>query len=370
MPSQVASSASTSPSVRRSESTQCTSTLPPWWIPRVVERLDHRQVGVGELVVLADQRDAHGLAWRFRRGRTSRCQSLSSGGAVPRCPKWSSTRSATPSLLELERDLVDRVDVARRHHRADRQVGEQRDLLADVLAERLLAAAHDHVRLDADPAQLLHRVLGGLGLELAGVAQERDEREVDEHAAVAAEVGVELAQRLEERQRLDVAHRAADLGDHDVHVGRLGHQPDAVLDLVGDVRDHLDGAAQVVAAALAPDHRVVDRPRRGVGGAARVHVGEALVVAQVEVGLGAVLGDEHLAVLERAHRARVDVDVGVELLDRHREPAGDEQLAQRGGRDALAECGDDAAGDEDEAGFRAALGHRRLWETECTRHLG
>ena len=147
-------------------------------------------------------------------------------------------------------------------------------------------------------------------------------------------------------------------------------QPDAVLDLVGDVRDHLDGAAEVVAAALAPDHRVVDRPRRGVGGAARVHVGEALVVTQVEVGLRAVLGHEHLAVLERAHRARVDVDVGVELLDRHREPAGDQQLAQRGGRDALPERGDDAAGDEDEAGFRAALGHRRLWETECTRRVG
>ena len=118
------------------------------------------------------------------------------------------------------------------------------------------------------------------------------------------DLGVELAQRLEERQRLDVAHRAADLGDHDVDVGRLRHQLDAVLDLVGDVRDHLDGAAEVVAAALAPDHRVVDRARGGVGGAARVRVGEALVVAEVEVGLGAVLGDEHLAVLERAHRAR------------------------------------------------------------------
>ena len=36
-------------------------------------------------------------------------------------------------------------------------------------------------------------------------------------------------------------------------------------------------------------------------------------MAQVEVGLGAVVGDVDLAVLERAHRARVDVDVRVEL---------------------------------------------------------
>ena len=43
-------------------------------------------------------------------------------------------------------------------------------------------------------------------------------------------------------------------------------------------------------------------------------VGEALVVAEVEIGLGAVVGDEHFAVLEGAHRARVHVEVGVHLL--------------------------------------------------------
>ena len=36
----------------------------------------------------------------------------------------------------VERHLVDRVDVARGHHRRDRQVREQGDLLADVAVER------------------------------------------------------------------------------------------------------------------------------------------------------------------------------------------------------------------------------------------
>ena len=47
-----------------------------------------------------------------------------------------------------------------------------------------------------------------------------------------------------------------------------------------------------------------------------VDVHEALVVAEIEVGLGAVLGDEDLAVLERAHGARIHVDVGIELEHR------------------------------------------------------
>ena len=86
--------------------------------------------------------------------------------------------------------------------------------------------------------------------------------------------------------------------------GIAGHPGDALLDLVGDVRDDLHGAAEVVPVPLLADHLVVDRAGRDVGVAGEVLVDEALVVAQVEVGLGAVVGDEHLAVLERAHGAR------------------------------------------------------------------
>ena len=62
----------------------------------------------------------------------------------------------------------------------------------------------------------------------------------------------QLADRLEERQRLDVADGAADLDDE--HVVALGALEDALLDLVGDVRDHLHGAAEVLAAPLLLDH--------------------------------------------------------------------------------------------------------------------
>jgi len=43
-------------------------------------------------------------------------------------------------------------------------------------------------------------------------------------------------------------------------------------------------------------------------------VGEALVVAQVEVGLGSIVGDEDLAVLEGRHGARIDVEVGSNFI--------------------------------------------------------
>ena len=200
-------------------------------------------------------------------------------------------------------------------------------------------------------------MLGGLGLQLAGGSDVGHQRHVQEEAVVAADVVADLAGGLEERQGLDVADGAADLGDHDVDAGAT-HGPDPVLDLVGDVRDHLDRVTEVVAAALLGDHAAVDLAGRDVGDLVELGVEEALVVADVEVGLGAVVGDEHLAVLERVHRPGVDVEVGVELLHGHPETAGLEQVPQTGGGEALPETGGDASGDEHVLGGRVLHGLR------------
>jgi hypothetical protein len=98
------------------------------------------------------------------------------------------------------------------------------------------------------------------------------QRDVQEEAVVAADVVADLAGGLEERQRLDVADGAADLGDHDVAGRRVAPSADAVLDLVGDVRDDLHGVAEVLAAALLGDHRGVDLAGGDVGPAGQVDV--------------------------------------------------------------------------------------------------
>ena len=117
----------------------------------------------------------------------------------------------------------------------------------------------------------------------------------------------------------------------------LADVADALLDLVGDVRDDLHGLAEVVAAALFLDDLEVDAAGRPVVAARGAHGGEALVVAEVEIGLGAVVGDEDLAVLERRHRAGIDVDVGIELLQRDLEAARLEQGADGCRGDPLAQ---------------------------------
>ena len=79
---------------------------------------------------------------------------------------------------------------------------------------------------------------------------------MDEHRVLGAEFVAELADRFEERQALDVADRAADLDQSEIDLRAVFGQVarDRVLDRVGDVRDDLDGRAEIVAAPLAGDH--------------------------------------------------------------------------------------------------------------------
>ena len=325
--------------------------------------LGDRQVGVRQVDVLADQRDGDLL------GRVVH----DAQQVVPLGPVDVAERQVQPpydvgvEALAVQHlgDVVDRRGVAGVDDRLVVDVAHQRDLRLHRLRDRPVGAADDRVRLEADRAQRGHRVLGRLGLQLAGGADVGHQGDVQEEHVVAAHVVADLAGGLQERQRLDVADGAADLGDHHVDVG-AGHRPDPVLDLVGDVRDHLDGVAEVVAAALLGDHLGVDLAGGDVRDAREVGVQEALVVPDVQVGLGAVVGDEDLAVLERVHRPGVHVEVGVELLHRDPQTAGLQQAAEAGGGEPLAQRGGDASGDEDvlgrlRSGQENSRGRSRWW---------
>ncbi len=236
-------------------------------------------------------------------------------------------------------DVVDRRGVDGRRDRVPVDVAHERDLALDRLGDLPVGAQDEPVGLDADLAQGRHRVLRRLGLELAARGEVGNQGDVQEEAVVPADVLADLPGGLEEGQALDVADRAADLSDDEV--GRVrspgGQRPHPGLDLVGDMRDDLDGVAEILPAALLGDHAAVDLAGRDIGAALEIDVEEALVVADVEISFGPVLGDEDLAVLERVHRPRIDIEVGVKLLHRHPQTPASEQMPQARGSEPLAE---------------------------------
>ncbi len=155
------------------------------------------------------------------------------------------------------------------------------------------------------------------------------------HHALAPQFVAELADRFEEGQAFDVANRAADLAQHEILVLDIGL--DEFLDRVGDVRDDLHGGAQIFAASLPRNHGRIDATGGDAIRAARRDAGEALVMAEIEIGLGAVIGDVDLAMLIGAHRPRIDVEIGIELAQAHLEAARLQQGAERRSRKTLAE---------------------------------
>ena len=100
--------------------------------------------------------------------------------------------------------------------------------------------------------------------------------------------------------------------------------------------------------ALALDHLAVDAPRGDVVGFPRGDAGEALVMAEVEIGLRAIVGDVNLAMLERAHRARIDIQIRVQLAQTHAIAARLQKRTERCGRKTFSQGRDHAAGDEDQ----------------------
>src|SRR5215470_198733 len=103
------------------------------------------------------------------------------------------------------------------------------------------------------------------------------------------------------------------------------------------MRNDLYSFAQVIASPLLGDDLLIDPASRPVVVAAQFGVREALVVAEVEIGFGPVIGDENLTVLKGRHRAGIDVQVGVELHQVDFEATALQQATNRGCRQTLAQ---------------------------------
>ena len=219
-------------------------------------------------------------------------------------------------LVELEGHFINIVHIHRREHGVLIHIAEQGDLAAQFFRNALLAAAQNNIGLNADGEQFLDAVLGGLGFVLARSAQVGNQRKVNVEAVVAPKVRLELANGLKEGQAFNIAHRTADFDNGNVwRVFTFRKGEHHSFDLVGDVRNNLHGAAQVIAATFLGDNLIVNGTRSGVVLARHGHVEIALVVPEIQIRFRAVVGNEYLAVLERVHGAGVNIDVRIKLLN-------------------------------------------------------
>ena len=238
-------------------------------------------------------------------------------------------------------------------------VAEEGELVEVILRNRHFGAAHQNVGEDTDIAELGNGVLRGLRLEFACGFEVRHQNQVDEASVFYTDFEAELPCGFQERERFDVARHTADFAEHDVGAA-FGGGAEGVLDFVGDVRDDLHGATEILTRAFLGEHGRINAARGIARCLGAVHAREAFVVAQVKVGFVAVVGHENFAVLVGAHGARVHIQIRVQLLHEHVVAAALQQESERCRGDALTEGADHAAGDKDVFGlfaFGCGLSH-------------
>ena len=165
---------------------------------RVAQRFGNREVGIRKFGVLADDGDLN-----------RRLLSNDLGGELlPTREVWRSggktklahDQVAKAKLLELQRHLIDGARGGGGNDRLNGNVGEEGDLFAHVIGNRMVGAQNDDVGLNAAAAQLLHRVLGWLRLQLARGGEFWKQRDVNVERVAAANILLELSDRLNERQ--------------------------------------------------------------------------------------------------------------------------------------------------------------------------
>ena len=318
----------------------------------VSERFSQRFVGFGQIDILADDCDAHlavaGMAQFF--------DNILPVGQVGRLGPDIQFLDHLVVKMFLVQGLGHGIDMFRIHYRDDILFGditEQADLLFHIVRQVALAAAQQDVRLDTDLAQLHDRMLGRLGFQLARGAYVGNQRDMHVKRVAMTSIETELANRLQKRQRLDIADGTADLDNR--HIGAPGVFNDLVLDLVGDVRDDLNRAPQVISAPFLGNNREIDLTGGKVALLGKHRAGIALVMPKVQIGLSAVIGNEHLAMLKRRHGTGINVNVRVKFLHCDTQSARLQQSAQRSGRQTLADRGNNAAGNKDKFGFHVNL---------------
>ena len=307
------------------------------------QRFGKRLIGIRQADIFADDTDGH-FAFRVL---------IAIENIVPARQVWLGRMIQPEGTQHLgiqtlgmivERHRIDALGVQRRNDRFLADVAELRDLAPLAVRQRTFAAAQQQIGLNAQACQFAHAVLRRFGLQLACGGNERHQRYMDGNRLLRLQLVAQLTDRLDERQRLDIAHRAADFAQHEVQP--LGIRQREFLDGIGHMRDDLHRGAQIIAAPFLGDNVPVHAARGDIVALMCRDAGEALIMAKIQIGLGPVIGDVDLSVLIRAHRARIDIQIGIEFANADGVATRLEKGGERCRHKTFSERGDHAAGYE------------------------
>jgi len=108
---------------------------------------------------------------------------------------------------------------------------------------------------------------------LRGSPHERHQGDVHEEDVVATQFVTNLTGCFDERLAFDIPHCSTNFGDDDVGAGVLMRlKAHSAFDFIGDVRNDLDGVAEVLAAPFPPNNFLINLACGDVCGLGKIDV--------------------------------------------------------------------------------------------------
>ena len=178
---------------------------------------------------------------------------------------------------------------------------------------------------------------------------------MDKQTVPAAYLCGYLTNGFQKRLGFNITGGAADFRDDNIRIGLFAYGIDKRLDFIGDMGDNLYGFTQIIAFSLLVQYIPVHLAGGQVRELVQIFVNKTLIMSQVKVGFCTVIGDIYLAVLERAHSTRVNIDIRIQLLCGNFQSACLKQAAKGCCGNALAQTGNNPAGHKNILGHASTL---------------
>ncbi len=185
--------------------------------------------------------------------------------------------------FQLQWNLVDHIRSDQRNHGFRFDVTKFGDFPGQLCFDRVITAGDDHIGEDTNRAQLSDRVLGRFGFGFGSGFEVGQPGNMHKRGIVFTHLIAHFANGFEKRLSFNVAYGTTDFDQDDFGLTGTPQQVDAAFNFVGDMRNHLDCAAQIISAAFPVDHFFIHLPCRNGTGAFQAQVAKAFVMPKVEV---------------------------------------------------------------------------------------
>ena len=158
-------------------------------------------------------------------------------------------------------------------------------------------------------------MLGRLGFYFLCASDIWHQCQMNVQTVFSPDVKRKLPYRFKEREPFYISYGSAEFYNNNIQIFPSGNSFYKSLNLVSNMGHHLNRLAQIITSALFANYRVINPSRSEIIFFPYSQRCETFIMSKVQIRLSSIIGNIDLTVLEWAHCARIDIEVGIYFLN-------------------------------------------------------